>query len=165
MHSEADYEDDEEANEWELAQIRRSGRLEEELPREKPKTKTQYKAAPSEFCHPPKLPSNDSVPTARTVPTISSAQARLVHASSKLEDTQAYQVQSLEAAVGELSTLERSEKELREAVRLVEGKREWVEEFRGWVEMLGGFLEEKVCHQTVCYSVADRGAVSQTGGH
>lgn len=67
--------------------------------------------------------------------------------------------------MGELSTLERSEKELREAVRLVEGKREWVEEFRGWVEMLGGFLEEKVCHQTVCNSVADRGAVSQTGGH
>jgi hypothetical protein len=48
VHSEADYENDEEANEWELAQIRRSGRLEEELPREKPKTKTQYKAAPSE---------------------------------------------------------------------------------------------------------------------
>jgi GC-rich sequence DNA-binding factor len=29
-------------------------------------------------------------------------------------------------------------------VELVEVKREWIDEFRGWVEMLGGFLEEKV---------------------
>jgi hypothetical protein len=26
---------------------------------------------------------------------------------------------------------------------MVEAKKEWMEEFRGWVEMLGGFLEEK----------------------
>jgi len=32
---------------------------------------------------------------------------------------------------------------LRKQVEEVEGKREWVEEFSGWAEMLGAFLEEK----------------------
>jgi GC-rich sequence DNA-binding factor len=66
-----------------------------------------------------------------------------------LEDAQAHQTQTLERAIGELSILEKNERELRDGVSVVEGKREWVEEFRGWVEMLGGFLEEKVsCCQT-----------------
>lgn len=42
-------------------------------------------------------------------------------------------------------TLEQQERDLRVEVERVEGKREWVEEFRGWIETLGSFLEEKVC--------------------
>jgi GC-rich sequence DNA-binding factor len=45
----------------------------------------------------------------------------------------------------ELVTLEQQERDLRVEVERVEGKREWVEEFRGWIETLGSFLEEKVC--------------------
>lgn len=41
-------------------------------------------------------------------------------------------------------TLEQQERDLRVEVERVEGKREWVEEFRGWIETLGSFLEEKV---------------------
>jgi hypothetical protein len=33
---------------------------------------------------------------------------------------------------------------VRDEVERVEGKREWMMQFVGWVEMLGGFLEEKV---------------------
>jgi GC-rich sequence DNA-binding factor len=44
----------------------------------------------------------------------------------------------------ELAGLEEQERNLRKEVERIEGKREWVEEFRGWVEMLGHFLEEKV---------------------
>jgi len=43
-----------------------------------------------------------------------------------------------------LAALEEQEIDLRKEVERVEGKREWVEEFRGWIEMLGRFLEEKV---------------------
>lgn len=52
----------------------------------------------------------------------------------------------LEVASQELVALEQQEKDIRRDVERVEGKREWVEEFKGWVELLGGFLEEKVCH-------------------
>lgn len=44
----------------------------------------------------------------------------------------------------ELADLEKQERELRIEVEKVEGKREYMEEFRRWVEMLGNFLEEKV---------------------
>jgi GC-rich sequence DNA-binding factor len=40
--------------------------------------------------------------------------------------------------------LEEQERDIRKEVERVEAKREWVEEFRIWVEMLGEFLEEKV---------------------
>lgn len=44
----------------------------------------------------------------------------------------------------ESADLEKQERELRIEVEKVEGKREYMEEFRRWVEMLGNFLEEKV---------------------
>jgi GC-rich sequence DNA-binding factor len=45
---------------------------------------------------------------------------------------------------GELVSLEQQEQDVRRDVERAAGKKEWVEEFRGWVETLGGFLEEKV---------------------
>lgn len=44
----------------------------------------------------------------------------------------------------DLAILEEQEKDLRVEVERVEGKREWAEGFRQWVDLLGGFLEEKV---------------------
>ena len=41
-------------------------------------------------------------------------------------------------------SLEQQEQDVRRDVERAAGKKEWVEEFRGWVETLGGFLEEKV---------------------
>jgi GC-rich sequence DNA-binding factor len=53
--------------------------------------------------------------------------------------------------IRQIGTIERDltgydvqEQELRQEVALVEAKKEWMEEFRGWIEALGGFLEEKV---------------------
>jgi GC-rich sequence DNA-binding factor len=86
----------------------------------------------------------DSVPVARPMPTIGPAQARLAKSMATLELAKTEGETSLENNVRELAALEEQERELRVEVEKVEGKREWVDEFRGWVEMLGGFLEEKV---------------------
>ncbi|WVQ79421.1 hypothetical protein IAT38_001518 [Cryptococcus sp. DSM 104549] len=124
---EADAEDDEETLEWERAQAQRAGNYEEEKP-VKP-VKQGYVPAP--------------IPTARPIPSISSAQARLAQSLAGLELNKSDGERSLESTVQELAALEQQERELRLEVEKVEGKREWTEEFRGWVEMLGGFLEEK----------------------
>ena len=61
-----------------------------------------------------------------------------------MKSTQAEAQRNLEVAIKDLALLQDQEQDLRKEVERVEGKREWVEEFRGWVEMLGHFLEEKV---------------------
>ncbi|WWD04119.1 hypothetical protein V865_002185 [Kwoniella europaea PYCC6329] len=124
---EAEDEDDEETLEWERAQAQRAGRWEDEKP--KKITKQGYKPAP--------------IPTARPIPTISSAQARLAKSLTDLQVTKSTNVRNLETVARDLASLEQEERELKLEVEKVEGKREWVEEFRNWVEMLGGFLEEK----------------------
>ena len=84
------------------------------------------------------------VPDARPLPTIAAAQSRLAKSLAELNVTKSEQEQSLEISVRELTALEEQEQDLRKEVERVEGKREWDEEFRGWIEMLGRFLEEKV---------------------
>ncbi|WWC65639.1 uncharacterized protein I303_108259 [Kwoniella dejecticola CBS 10117] len=124
---EAEDEDDEETLEWERAQAQRAGRWEDEKPHSG--AKQSYKPAP--------------IPTARPIPTISSAQSRLAKSLADLELTRTTDEHNLETVARDLAALEKDERELRLEVEKVEGKREWVEEFRNWVEMLGVFLEEK----------------------
>lgn len=137
-------EDDEETREWEEAQVRRGGTWEVEQPVSKPIK--AYTPVPSES----RLTSVEgeedsySVPVARPLPTISSASARVAHAILEIKSTQIQAEHNLEVAVRDLTILEGQEKDLRIEVERVEGKREWAAGFRGWADMLGGFLEEKV---------------------
>ena len=84
------------------------------------------------------------MPSARPLPTIIPAQTRLANSLAQLSVTKSQNEHSLETNIRDLAALEEQEIDLRKEVERVEGKREWVEEFRGWIEMLGRFLEEKV---------------------
>jgi GC-rich sequence DNA-binding factor len=90
------------------------------------------------------------VPTARPLPTITPAQSRLANSLAQLSVTKSHNEHALETNVRDLAALEEQEIDLRKEVERVEGKREWVEEFRGWIEMLGRFLEEKVSQMKLC---------------
>jgi GC-rich sequence DNA-binding factor len=83
------------------------------------------------------------VPKPRPIPTLGPAQARLTQSISQLRLTKTQSEQNLETTIRDLAALEEQERDLRIEVERVEGKREWTEEFRVWVEMLGQFLEEK----------------------
>lgn len=149
--SEADIEDDEESREWENAQAQRAGGYEQEL-KAKP-TKAGYRPAPSKPCLSYGLHLTDgrAVPAIRPIPTIASAQSRIAAALSAAEAIRADAEQALEAAASELSLLEEQERGLKQDVDPAEAKREWFEEFRGWSDTLGEFLEEKVSfHPRTC---------------
>ncbi|KAK8849483.1 hypothetical protein IAR55_004817 [Kwoniella newhampshirensis] len=124
---EAEDDDDEETLEWERAQAQKAGTWEDE--KLVKATKRGHRAAP--------------IPVVRPVPSVSSAQSRLAKSLADLDVSRTENEHNLEITVRELAALEEQETELRLEVEKVEGKREWVEEFRGWVEMLGKFLEEK----------------------
>jgi hypothetical protein len=89
-----------------------------------------YKAAP--------------IPATRPLPTVSSASTRLQSSCAFLRSSNVNRQAQVESAEKELLACDNQESDLRAEVTLVEAKKEWMEEFRGWVEMLGGFLEEKV---------------------
>lgn len=84
------------------------------------------------------------MPSARPLPTVLPTQSRLAKSLAELSITKSQNESTLETNIRDLATLEEQEIDLRKEVERVEGKREWVEEFRGWVDMLGRFLEEKV---------------------
>jgi GC-rich sequence DNA-binding factor len=136
-------EDDEETQEWEMAQVRRAGGWKEEEP-EKP-TKPSYQPTPSKSGTRQQTLELISVPSARPLPTIAPVQSRLANSLAQLSVTKSQNEHTLETNVRDLAALEEQEIDLRKEVERVEGKREWVEEFRQWIEMLGRFLEEKVC--------------------
>lgn len=77
------------------------------------------------------------------MPTPAAAQARIAKAIAEAKARQGERQHALEVAVQELASLEEQERDLRVEVDRVEGKREWMEGFRLWVETLGIFLEEK----------------------
>jgi GC-rich sequence DNA-binding factor len=95
------------------------------------------------------------VPSARPLPTITPAQTRLANSLAQLSVTKSHNEHNLEINVRDLAALEEQEIDLRKEVERVEGKREWVEEFRIWIEMLGRFLEEKVSSSRRHWSYVD----------
>lgn len=123
--------EDEDAMEWERAQVERanvygSGPAEAESSRRKP-----YKPAP--------------MPAARPLPSVAAASARLLQTRAQLESSRQSRLAHIDTNERDLVLYDQQEQELRKEVAKVEAKREWMEEFKGWVETLGGFLEEKVC--------------------
>jgi GC-rich sequence DNA-binding factor len=83
-------------------------------------------------------------PTARPLPTISAASSRLQSALQGMEISSRDRIRQIGTIERDLTGYDVQERELRQEVALVEAKKEWMEEFRGWIEALGGFLEEKV---------------------
>ncbi|KLT41564.1 hypothetical protein CC85DRAFT_261824 [Cutaneotrichosporon oleaginosum] len=128
---EMDSESDEETREWERTLVERGGvqPAPVRLPKEKVKT-AGYIPTP--------------IPASRPVPTIGSATARIAERMAALKATKDENERNLENATRELVLLEEQERDIRKQVESTEGKRAWVEEFQGWVETLGLFLEEKV---------------------
>lgn len=63
---------------------------------------------------------------------------------AELEVVKAESEAAVESTTKDLVSLEEQERDIRKQVAEVDGKREWMEGFQGWVETLGGFLEEKV---------------------
>ena len=93
---------------------------------------------------PKRTRSSAPIPAARPLPTIASAQGRVAQALAEIKSRQTLSEHNLDISVKDLALLEEQERDVRSEVDKVEGKREWAEGFRRWVEMLGGFLEEKV---------------------
>jgi GC-rich sequence DNA-binding factor len=77
------------------------------------------------------------------MPTLNSSEARIAQRLAQLRASKIEAETTLENATKDLVLLEDQERDLRKQVEEVEGKREWVEEFSGWAELLGTFLEEK----------------------
>ncbi|CDZ96197.1 Transcriptional regulators binding to the GC-rich sequences [Phaffia rhodozyma] len=121
-------ESDGEGMEWEDAQIRRAN-LWAESEDQQDASKTPYRAA--------------HIPTPVPLPSLSNASARLSEALSTLTMSHAEHTARLESAAAELTALDHQENDLRREVERVEEKREWAEEFKGWVEEVGKFLEVK----------------------
>lgn len=63
---------------------------------------------------------------------------------AELEVVKAECESTLESSTRDLVSLEEQERDIRKQVAEVDGKREWMEGFQGWVETLAMFLEEKV---------------------
>ncbi|RSH87900.1 uncharacterized protein EHS24_000418 [Apiotrichum porosum] len=125
---EAESDSDEETRAWEDTIVARAGTGMAEAKKE-PKKAAGYV--------PTKMPS------IRPVPTIASVEARIAQSIAELRAVKIENESNLETANRDLVLLEEQERDIRKQVESVEGKREWVEEFQGWAEMLGTFLEEK----------------------
>ncbi|KAJ9115871.1 hypothetical protein QFC22_005013 [Naganishia vaughanmartiniae] len=122
---------DEDEERWEDEQVRRAGAgmlPGERKPREP--TKQGYTSA--------------KIPTPRPLPTITLASSRLSTSLQYLVAERTQLASQTAATKREKERLDVHEQAVREEVERVEGKREWMMQFVGWVEMLGGFLEEKV---------------------
>ncbi|BEI96045.1 hypothetical protein CcaverHIS631_0109940 [Cutaneotrichosporon cavernicola] len=126
---EMESESDEETREWERSLVERGG-VQQDAPKPQKVKTAGYIPTP--------------IPASRPVPTISSAVGRIEQRMAALKATTEEHERNLENATRELVLLEEQERDLRKQVESTEGKRAWVEEFQGWVETLGHFLEEKV---------------------
>jgi GC-rich sequence DNA-binding factor len=113
--------------------------------------KRGYVPTPSESSCPRNVccANSPSVPVARPIPTIAPASTRIAKTLAEAQAAKIEAERTLEITARDLASLEEQDRDLRKEVERVEGKREWMEEFRGWVEMLGEFLEEKVGTQQI----------------
>ncbi|KAM0752770.1 hypothetical protein T439DRAFT_342265 [Meredithblackwellia eburnea MCA 4105] len=123
-------EGDEEAREWELAQIRRgeqrrdAGRGSSNKASKKP-----YRAAP--------------IPSSSTLPSLSGVSSRLTSALTSLKSDHLQDSSALDHFAREREELDAQEKELREEVQKAEQRNRWFAEFKGFIEEVAAFLDEK----------------------
>jgi len=85
-----------------------------------------------------------SVPLPTPIPTLGPAIARLTEAFTALTTSHATNSHSMTALVEEHAQADARELELRKLITKAEEKRSWFAAFRGWVESVATFLDEKV---------------------
>ncbi|KAH9042156.1 nineteen complex-related protein 2-domain-containing protein [Lactarius pseudohatsudake] len=125
----ADAEDvDEETQEWEQAQIKRSGsRPDDNF--STPVATSVYKATP--------------IPPPTEVPGLESSVTRISQTLVSMTASHAQNTALVSAASVEYDQLDGRETELREIIAMTEGKRRWFADFRDWLENVATFLDEK----------------------
>lgn len=84
------------------------------------------------------------VPTATPVPTLGPAMARLTEQLAQLTTSHATNMAALNTLAQERAEIDDRETEMREMVGRAADKRAWFDSFRGWIEGVAGFLDEKV---------------------
>lgn len=118
---------DEETQEWENAQIKRSG-LKDEGP-SVPATTPIYKPTP--------------IPPLTEIPSLESSVMRLSQTITSVTASHAQNSTSISTLSAEQVQLDGREAELRDIVTRAEGKRSWFADFRDWLESVATFLDEK----------------------
>ncbi|KAH9179210.1 GCFC-domain-containing protein [Lactarius sanguifluus] len=125
----ADAEDvDEETQEWEQAQIKRSG-LRPDDNFSTPVATSVYKATP--------------IPPPTEVPGLESSVTRISQTLVSMTASHAQNTASVSAVSVEYDQLDGRETELREIIAMTEDKRRWFTDFRDWLENVATFLDEK----------------------
>ncbi|KAI0283947.1 nineteen complex-related protein 2-domain-containing protein [Russula aff. rugulosa BPL654] len=119
---------DEETQEWERAQIKRSGLKPDEGP-SVPATTPIYKPTP--------------IPPLTETPSLESSVMRLSQTITSVTASHAQNTTSISALSAEQVQLDERETDLRDIVTRAEGKRSWFADFRDWLESVATFLDEK----------------------
>lgn len=129
-------------------------------------SKRPYKPTPSgsplPFLLHPSLTLSLAVPRTGNLPSLPLVTSRLAHSLSDLTASLSLDSTTLSHFEREKAELEAQEAELRKEVEGTERKREWFEGMRGEMDIVGGFLEEKVgrsslssaCSLTPCLTVS-----------
>jgi GC-rich sequence DNA-binding factor len=119
---------DEETQEWERAQIKRSGL--------KPDEGTSIAATTPVYKPTP-------IPPLTDMPSLESSVTRLSQTMTSMAASHAQNTTSVSALSAEQIQLDKRETELREIVMRAEGKTSWFADFRDWLESVAMFLDEK----------------------
>ncbi|KAI0251981.1 nineteen complex-related protein 2-domain-containing protein [Lactifluus subvellereus] len=119
---------DEETQEWEHAQIKRSGLKPDEYSSSHAATPV-YKPA--------------QIPSLIEIPSLESSVMRISHIMTSIAASHAQNTASISTISTELAQLDDRETELRETITRTEEKRSWFADFREWLESVAGFLDEK----------------------
>ncbi|KAL8278337.1 hypothetical protein RQP46_009229 [Phenoliferia psychrophenolica] len=120
--------DDDEAQEWELAQIKRGEQRRTGASKSSP-AKRAYRAAP--------------IPSSSTLPSLAGVSARLSTALSTLQASHTIDSAALEHFARERAELDAQELELRGEVERMELKNRWFGDFKTFIEEVAAFLDEK----------------------
>ncbi|KAF8510864.1 nineteen complex-related protein 2-domain-containing protein [Gautieria morchelliformis] len=113
-------EEDEETIEWEKAQIRRAGPVDNDRGENLKPRKETYTPAP--------------IPSVTPIPTLASSVGRLSDSLTALMSSHTSHTVALSTLAQERTALESKEAEMRQMVEKAERKRSWFAAFRGWVE-------------------------------
>ena len=136
---------DEETQEWEQAQIKRSGLKPDEdsshaaIPVYKPAPSTRL-AVPVFGAH----SHTPLVPSLTEIPSLESSVMHISHIMTSIAASHAQNTASISTISTELAQLDDHETELRETITRTEEKRSWFADFREWLESVASFLDEKV---------------------
>ncbi|KAH9980300.1 nineteen complex-related protein 2-domain-containing protein [Lactifluus volemus] len=119
---------DEETQEWEQAQIKRSGLKLDEDSSAHAATRV-YKPAP--------------IPSLIEIPSLEATVMRISHNMASIIASHVQNTTSISTISAELAQLDEHETDLRESITKTEEKRSWFADFREWLESVATFLDEK----------------------